>query len=84
MMNKVNADLQQLYKVMSNEPTIKDPSKVLFSIDRQGPLLKKKQCLVIEGSVADSNELKKVEQIVEQMNLEYEVINNLKISAPKI
>lgn len=83
-MKKPNQDLEKLYKAVSSDPTIKDPSKILFSIDKKGPLLNRQQVLVIEGRVADNNEFQKIEQLIEDLKLEYETINNLKIAAPKL
>jgi len=84
MMNKTNKDLQRIYKTVHSDPTIRDPSKIMFSVDKKGPVLKKRKVLVAEGRVGDVNEYQKVEHIIENMNLEYEMINNLKISAPKL
>lgn len=83
-MKKPNQDLQKLYKTVSGDPSIKDPSKILFSIDKKGPLLNRQQVLLVEGRVADNNEFQKIEQIIEDLNLEYEIVNNLKIAAPKL
>lgn len=83
-MKKPNQDLQKLYKMVSGDPSIKDPSKILFSIDKKGPLLYRQKVLLVEGRVADKNEFQKIEQIIEDLNLEYEIVNNLKIAAPKL
>jgi hypothetical protein len=83
-MKKPNQDLEKLYKAASNDPSIKDPSKILFSIDKKGPLLNRQQVLVIEGRVADNNKFQKIEHIIEDLKLEYEIINNLKLTALKI
>ncbi|MFO7730399.1 MAG: hypothetical protein R6V86_06505 [Spirochaetia bacterium] len=84
MMNKVKNDLQELYQAVKNDPTIRDPSRILFSVEKKGPMFKKQECLLVEGSVANTTEFQKIEQILEQMNMEYEVINNLKVATPNL
>jgi len=84
MMNKIKNDVQELYKVVGNDPTIRDPSRILFSVEKKGPMFKKRECLIVDGSVANSTEFQKVEQILEQKNMEYEVMNKLKISTPNL
>lgn len=83
-MKNPNQDLQRLYKAVSGDASIKDPSKILFAIEKKGPLLRRQQVLVIEGRVSGTNELQKIERIVEDMNFEYKIINNLKITVPTL
>jgi hypothetical protein len=84
MMNKTKSDVQELYKAVGNDPTIRDPSRILFSVEKKGPMFKKQECLLVDGSVANTTEFQKVEQILEQKNMECEVINNLKVSTPNL
>jgi hypothetical protein len=73
---------ERLYAAIRNDPLIKDASKILFSIEKEGPLFKKHKCLNVEGSVANEVEFQKIESILEQNNTGYEVVNRLKINTP--
>lgn len=53
-------------KAIQEDPTITDSTHIVVSARREGPLFKKKDILVLEGTVAHDWEIKKVSQIIER------------------
>lgn len=63
---------------IQEDPTLTDPTKVLVSVEKKGPLFRKKQVVILEGTVKSEIEAKKAEEDVKTKLPDTEVENRLK------
>lgn len=60
------------------DPTITDPTKILVSVEKKGPLFRKKQVVILEGTVKSEIETKKAAEDVQRKLPDIEIENRLK------
>lgn len=60
------------------DPTITDPTKILVSVEKKGPLFRKKQVVILEGTVKSEIETKKAVEVVQRKLPDIEIENRLK------
>ncbi|TVR59772.1 MAG: BON domain-containing protein [Spirochaetaceae bacterium] len=76
-----NEELQdRIRKVLNDDPTISDPTRISIVVQKEGPLFRKKEVVKISGKVAHEAEKKKVEAIVSQHAGDRPVENTLTVS----
>lgn len=74
-------DIQtQVEKLLTDEPAITDATRIVTSVEKIGPMFKKRMTVTLEGHVPNEAEKRKVEQV---LNSHYKdaiaIQNNLKI-----
>ena len=69
--------VESITKAILEDPTITDATHIVVSARREGPLFKKKDVIVLEGSVPHEWEINKVKQIVERKVAGMTVENHL-------
>ncbi len=69
---------------IDHNPLIRDPSKISISLEREGPIFRKNNYIVVKGKVSNKVEYDKVDKIVSESSGGNEVINNLKITSSSI
>ncbi len=72
-----NMILEQVQKVIHEDPTISDPTRIVVSVAKEGPLFKKKQVVTLEGRVKSSLDVKKAEEAVRRKLPDTPIKNNL-------
>lgn len=59
------------------DPTISDPTRIVVSVSKEGPLFRKRQVVTLEGSVRAPIEVKKAEETVQRKLPSVEIRNEL-------
>ncbi len=57
---------EQAQTAIREDPTISDPTRIVVSVSKQGPLFRKKQIVTLEGRVRAPIEVKKAEEAVQR------------------
>lgn len=52
----------QVEKLIGDDPTITDPTKIIARVEKAGPLFKKRMTITLEGKAANQHEKEKIEQ----------------------
>ena len=68
---------EQVQTAIRNDPTISDPTRVVVSVTKEGPLFRKKQVVTLEGRVKSPIEVKKAEEAVQRKLAATPIKNNL-------
>ncbi len=68
---------EQVQTAIRNDPTISDPTRVVVSVTKEGPLFRKKQVVTLEGRVKSPIEVKKAEEAVQRKLPTTPIKNNL-------
>lgn len=68
---------EQAQTAIRNDPTISDPTRVVVSVTKEGPLFRKKQVVTLEGRVKSPIEVKKAEEAVQRKFATTPIKNNL-------
>ncbi|MFP4643951.1 MAG: hypothetical protein ACLFM0_06320 [Spirochaetales bacterium] len=66
----------QAQKLVSEEPTITNPSRIIATVERIGPILKKRMTVTLEGKVQNEAEKRKAEQVLDSHFRDAITINN--------
>ncbi|MFW5777021.1 MAG: hypothetical protein ACOC2N_00690 [Spirochaetota bacterium] len=57
---------EQAQTAVRDDPTISDPTRILVSVTKEGPLFRKKHVVTLEGRVQSPIEVKKAEEAVQR------------------
>ncbi len=60
------------------DPTISDPTKIIVSVEKVGPIFRKREVITLEGTVRHPHEVDKVEEVVSRKLPNVPVSNVLK------
>jgi len=75
------ADDQDLLKIaqtaIQEDPTISNPVNIITTVQREGPIFRKKTVIKLDGTVSSAHEVDKVEQTVKRKLPNVGVQNNL-------
>ena len=75
------ADLDKLLTAVrtaiQEDPTISDPTKIMVSAQRNGPIFRKQDVILLEGSVRYASEVDKVADIVSRKAPSARIENSL-------
>lgn len=75
------ADQQDLLKIahtaIQEDPTISDPTTIVPSVHKVGPIFRRKTVLQLDGTVRNAIEVNKVEQTIRRKLPQIEIENNL-------
>ena len=63
-MQNPNVVRSQVEKLIGDDPTLIDATKIITRVDRVGPVFKKQLQLTLEGKVANARERDKINQIL--------------------
>lgn len=63
-MSDTNAIRAQVEKLIGDDPTLSDPTRIIAQVSRVGPLFKKRLLVTLDGKVHTEFERRKVEQII--------------------
>jgi len=66
---------EQAHTAIRNDPTISDPTRIVVSISKKGPLFRKRHVVSLEGRVRAPMEVQKAEDAVRR-RLPYVTIEN--------
>lgn len=66
----------QVEKLIGEDPTLTDPTKIFARVDKVGPVFRKRLRVTVEGKVASEREKQKIEQILNAHYHDSLVINN--------
>lgn len=66
----------QVERLIGDDPTFTDATKIVASVDKVGPLFKKRLRVKVEGKVANEHEKQKIEQILNARYHDSVVIDN--------
>jgi hypothetical protein len=69
--------MEQAYNAIREDPTISDPTRVLVSVSKEGPLFRKKEVVTLEGRVQAPIEVVKAEAAVRRKFPDIEIKNVL-------
>ncbi|MFP4267159.1 MAG: hypothetical protein ACLFQW_04080 [Spirochaetaceae bacterium] len=78
-MAKQNELVKRLQTRINNDPLISDPSNIFFSVEKRGPLFKKRTCIFIEGSAINKLEQQQIEKAAHEEIRDCEIVNRIKI-----
>ncbi|MFP4114630.1 MAG: hypothetical protein ACOC2Y_05670 [Spirochaetota bacterium] len=59
------------------DPTISDPTRIIVSVSKEGPLFRKKHVVTLEGRVRTAIEVKKAEEAVQRKLPDISIRNEL-------
>ncbi len=82
MAKKTDAIIKRLEDIITNDPSIRDPSRVFFRVHKKGFLFARKTRILIEGSVANDGEYHKIDKIIKEESFDVPIENHLVINAP--
>lgn len=63
---------------IQQDPTISDPTRIVVSVDKVGPIFRKREVITLEGTVRHPHEVDKVEEVVSRKLPNVPVSNVLK------
>ena len=66
----------QVEKLIGDDPTFTDPTRIIARVDKVGPIFKKRLRITVEGKVANEHEKQKVEQILNARYHDSVVVDN--------
>jgi hypothetical protein len=69
--------MKQAYAAVREDPTISDPTRVIVSVAKEGPIFRKKEVVTLEGRVQAAIEVQKAEAAVHRKFPNIEIKNKL-------
>lgn len=73
---------EKVEALFSEDPTLTDPTRIVTTVEKVGPLFKKRITVTLEGRVANAAEKRKAEQILDSnFRDSISIKNNLEIAA---
>ncbi|MFW5776479.1 MAG: hypothetical protein ACOCZB_04240 [Spirochaetota bacterium] len=68
---------EQAQTAIRDDPAISDPTRVIVSVTKEGPIFRKKEVVTLEGRVKSPIEVKKAEAAVQRKLPTTPIKNNL-------